>query len=173
MLPSLHNSEEVHFREAAKAQGLVPINVTQSVPPGDRSRWAWLLPQAMRIYSARVVQGLTLGSGPCSKAGVSGKVIQKEETVLPRNLWGPRQCPTALLATRQAPAQSTFSLPWIPSWVRSGWVRSPRLLAKPGLSANLQRSVKGDIGVWLGLQDADQLEDATGRLALWKELEGA
>lgn len=49
----------------------------------------------------------------------------------------------------------------------------PRLLAKTGLFSNLQSSMKGDIGAWLGLQDADQLEDVTGLLALWKEVEGA
>lgn len=59
---------------------------------------------------------------------------------------------------------------WTPN--NKGWGRSPRLLVKTGLSSNLQRSVKVDIRAWLGLQDADQLEDVTGLLALWKEAEG-
>lgn len=60
---------------------------------------------------------------------------------------------------------------WTPN--SNGWVRSPRLLAKTGLSSNLQRSMKGDIRARVGLQDADQLEDVIGLLALWKEVEGA
>lgn len=42
MLPSLLKSEDGHFREAAKAGGLVPIRVTQSVPPGEV--WVVLAP---------------------------------------------------------------------------------------------------------------------------------
>lgn len=110
------HSEEVHFREAAKAHGLVSTRVTQpclqggpaschrhlrTVPKRFTSCSLWPC-AATRDCAVRVAQG----SGPHSKAGASGRVIEREETLCCLEICGtpcsvPRWC-YRRLATREA-----------------------------------------------------------------------
>lgn len=86
------------------------------------------------------------------------------------------QCSTVVLAkaTREAPVRYTNVILHCFWGLQTTWLgEKPQVASKDCFSFNLQRSMKGAIRAWLELQDADQLENVTGLLALWKEVEGA
>lgn len=114
-LPFLLSSKEVHFREAPKAGGLVP--------PG--TGLGGLAPAAgHRRLLGQASTGLTLRSGPCSRAGLL-RESSKDKKLLPSSLQ-PAQRPQRWLEKahhQEGPAPETER-------------PQPRSLAKPGLSSN-------------------------------------